>query len=221
MNVTEKSSITTSEPPPFSHNHKMTNKLLPAFILSPHLPNILSQSGFCLNKWLPNAAMNLAVTLQEIAFLPQTPILDLLPPGEGRVFSSLVITAPIAEELLFRGVIQELLLKRAPAALLRKISAEAASWVESDFYVRIGRVALSTLLFSLAHSHLEDCAMSNRPLGVIGFGAFTGAHVEWAPKNGLSKTIALHMFANVFAYALARTVGLSADPIFKYIDQQS
>jgi membrane protease YdiL (CAAX protease family) len=185
-----------------------------ALIAPPYVTQILTRYGFCLYKWMPDAVMNTVqnvVSIAEIVRLPMAKLLKFFPENAHSFLNTTVI-APISEEILFRGIIQEILLKRAPVALLQKINPRAANWLESNINAKIGRVALSTLIFALAHLSTHNCAMSNRAIGVIGLGALLGILVEIKGlKQGLTASIYAHALNNLFVYGLY-TIGLSNDP---------
>lgn len=188
-----------------------------ALMVPPMVNKHLTSFGFCLSEWMPEIVMNTATNVRlatETVSLPLGVALSFLP-EKTHFFSSLVVYAPVGEEILFRGIIQEILMKKAPVALLQKINPQLANWVQSNKYAKIGRVALSTLLFSLAHLGTENCAMSNRPINVIGLGAVLGLIVEMnGLKQGLKASIFAHAINNLFVYGIHKFTGISADPIF-------
>lgn len=184
----------------------------------------LTNGGFCLAQHLPKKFMDVANELANICNKLSLPVNTLTQDlsKELQFFCQLTVTAPIVEEIFFRGFIQEFLLKQGPAALLGPISPKAAKWVVSNTTARVGRVALSTLIFALAHTQANNCAMSNRAIAVIGGGLVFGSFVEIkAPKIGIKKALAGSMFMhfqnNLFAYAINRGLGISLDPIFNTI----
>lgn len=87
-----------------------------------------------------------------------------------------VFCAPIIEEGLFRFGLQEVVLRRAPKAILKKIAPAYTSKVDSKI-AKVARVLFTTFLFTIAHdnkSHIystlgsvEKCASYNVGLGVV------------------------------------------------------
>ena len=71
--------------------------------------------------------------------------------GEGYLANHYVMSATVpVEEFIFRVLIQDVLLKKLPQAILNKISPELADKVNSNG-AKIMRVALSSIAFSLFH----------------------------------------------------------------------
>lgn len=179
-------------------------------------PHILTSIGFCLNEWMPEMLMYIAQNIDVVVGAVSRPIIaaNQTLPANVQLFSECVIVAPIIEEILFRGVVQEIFMKKVSAALLQRSSPHAANWLQSNTYAKIMRVALSTLLFVLAHTSTENCAMSNRPIGVISVGILLGAVVEnLGLKQGLRATIGLHAINNFIAFLFNKSV-IAIDPIF-------
>jgi membrane protease YdiL (CAAX protease family) len=230
---------------------KKLQQVFVAARFSPLVALALTKSGFCLANHLHGKVMitahyltsicsKLSLPIDKLISFPINELAQNLPkklqylPKELQFFSRLTITAPLVEEVFFRGVIQELFLKRGAAALLRMISPKAAQWVESNPKARVGRVAISTLLFALAHVNsygcaqsiyfqgsidAHNCAMSNRAIGVIAGGIAYGSFVEfWGSKIGIKQaligSIFMHSQNNLIAYAINRGLGVSLDPIF-------
>lgn len=193
-----------------------------ALLVSPKITNALTLAGFCLSKWIPDIVINTVRNVDTVAGVISIPIHAVTQffPENAQLFSHLVINTPIVEEILFRGVIQEILMRKVPVALLQKVNPQAANWLQSNTYAKIGRVALSTLIFALTHFGTENCAMSNRPIGVICLGALLGAIVEIKGlKQGLVSSIYAHAMNNLFGYGLHKVTGVSVDPIFDYYGQ--
>lgn len=72
-------------------------------------------------------------------------------PGLTGVFDTFAFKAPIVEELLFRVGLQELILKRAPKAILNRFAPSYSGVVDTKI-AKIARVALTAAAFSLAHA---------------------------------------------------------------------
>lgn len=81
-------------------------------------------------------------------------------PGLSDIYSTGAFKGPIVEELLFRVALQEILLKRAPKAILNKVSPSHAKIIDTKVS-KIARVLISSLAFSLAHAMPPGSGLAN------------------------------------------------------------
>lgn len=108
-----------------------------------------------------------------------------------------LIGGGIGEELIFRGLIQDLILKRLVGKTIEKISPEHASWIDTNA-AKVMRITLASGLFAATHL----ITMSEEiPLGIKwqAFSAFTSGLILGAIKEsrlGLKGSIACHMTHN-------------------------
>jgi hypothetical protein len=96
-------------------------------------------------------------------------------------FSTLAVAGPILEELLCRGLIQDLLLKRGARVILKNILPGKESWVDTTI-AKIFRITTTAGLFSAMHL-LNKGAVSNEYLHTQLIAAFVGGIVFGALKE--------------------------------------
>lgn len=112
-------------------------------------------------------------------------------------FKNLVFFMPLAEEVLFRGVLQDLLLKRLPEKIIKRISPENAGKVESKIYTAV-RILLTSAAFSYYHEMnrgtLSDEYVTLQRVASFLMGIGFGLLKE---QYGLSASIGAHMMQNV------------------------
>lgn len=76
--------------------------------------------------------------------------------GEAVVMSGTGALVAVAEEVLFRAGMQDLLLKQVPSYLAGKYSARFSNWIENGSVAKALRIGLSALAFSAAHASHQD-----------------------------------------------------------------
>lgn len=197
-------------------------KMIPLLVGMPHVESLFTTFGGCLLNWVPEMALstrNILLIMNTVLQLPYFAVRRYLP-TKTHFFSYVVVAAPISEEILCRGIIQELFLKRIPVALLQKCNPQAAERWKSHMNAKICRVALSTLLFSIAHLYTESCEVSNRAISTIGIGALNGMLVEiFGIRQGLIKAIFMHAMMNLLSSGVHIAAGGGVDPVFDLLDK--
>ncbi len=160
----------------------------------------LTKFKFCLNEIVPAGIQNIIRTSNRfISKLASLPIASLPDPVRGHAYT--IITSPIVEEIEHRFLLQEVLLRRLPKMILDKCAPKYTSLIESRA-AKIGRVALSTLVFGLCHitrdqDHADKCLGSNYGISVLGGGILLGYLTE---KSGnIGGAIIAHMAHNFWA----------------------
>jgi membrane protease YdiL (CAAX protease family) len=81
-------------------------------------------------------------------------------PGLTGTYNNYAFKAPIVEELMFRVGLQELILKRAPKAILNRFAPSYSGIVDTKM-AKIARVALTAAVFSLAHAMPPEMGWPN------------------------------------------------------------
>jgi membrane protease YdiL (CAAX protease family) len=116
------------------------------------------------------------------------------------VAPSAIILGGIGEELIFRGVVQDLLLTKLLAKAIKKVSPNNASWVDTKT-AKVFRIAITSALFAAAHliTNTEEI-----PLGIKyqAFNALVGGFILGAIKEsrlGLIGSIGCHMMHNAIS----------------------
>ncbi len=117
----------------------------------------------------------------------------------------LVTRSVVQEEFLFRTLLQEILLKKAPKWVLGKIAPGKVHWVDSKA-AKVARIALSAAAFSAYHRGnqaalgLSDSQMNLQLCHTFGLGIATGILQE---KTGSTwASIGLHLSQNILTTAL-------------------
>lgn len=135
---------------------------------------------------------------------------DTMQKGTGFVMSQLeawkimaptaIIFGGIGEELIFRGVMQDLLLTKLLGKAIKKVSSNNASWVDTKT-AKIFRIAITSALFAGMHliTNTEEA-----PLGIkyqafnaLAMGFILGAIKE--SRLGLIGSIGCHMMHNAIS----------------------
>ena len=118
----------------------------------------------------------------------------------------LVTRYVVQEEFIFRTLLQETLLKKAPKWALEKIAPSKVHWVDSKV-AKVARIALSAAAFSAYHRGnqaalgLSDSQMNLQLCNTFGLGIATGILQE---KTGSTwASIGLHLSYNILATAFA------------------
>jgi len=111
-----------------------------------------------------------------------------------------IIAGGIGEELLFRGVVQDLLLKRALGRVIQMVSPHSASWVDRTAG-KIFRITLAAALFGGTHLIGTECGAAIQyqafTATALGFLLGTIKESQW----GLAGAIGSHMLINAIAMA--------------------
>jgi membrane protease YdiL (CAAX protease family) len=81
-------------------------------------------------------------------------------PGFSGVYGTIVFKAPIVEELMFRVGLQELILKRAPKAILNRFAPSYSGIVDTKL-AKIARETLTAAAFSLIHAMPPEMGWPN------------------------------------------------------------
>ncbi len=111
-----------------------------------------------------------------------------------------VVVGPILEELLFRDLVQDVLLTRIPKYIISKISPGHESLVDSKI-AALSRIALTAAAFSASHLFnygiIENEYVKIQVITTFFNGLIYGLVRE--SRAGLTGTIAAHMTNNLFA----------------------
>jgi len=149
-------------------------------------------------------------------FIPQNPCFfwndyrDNMQKGTGFVMSQLdawkimaptaVIAGGIGEELVFRGVVQDVLLTKLLGKAIKKVSPNNASWVDTKT-AKVFRIAITSALFAAGHLITNTDEI---PLGIkyqafnaLAMGFILGAIKE--SRLGLIGSIGCHMMHNAIS----------------------
>lgn len=112
---------------------------------------------------------------------------------------AVIVAAPIQEEILFRGIIQDLLLKRLVKKAVVKIAPQHASKVDSKIYTAI-RILLTSAAFSYIHTYNKDIVVQSyvdlQVIASIFQGISFGILKE---RMGLAASMGAHMMNNLVA----------------------
>ncbi len=124
--------------------------------------------------------------------------------GKSALFSRMVLKAPLKEELLFRLIIQNILLKQIPRALSKK---EDRPYYDSS-KAKITRILISSTLFSLVHlinlKVLPPSYVIPQVIGAFVAGIALGTIQEG--RLGTLGSIGLHALNNYSAYSFTRII---------------
>lgn len=113
--------------------------------------------------------------------------------------SNMVVFTPVVEELAFRGLIQDLLLKRLVKSVISKVAPQHASKVDSKIYTGV-RILLTSVAFAGFHilnkgimpdSYVDQQVRDTFWMG-IGFGIMKETY-------GMASNIGAHMMQNLTA----------------------
>ncbi len=115
-----------------------------------------------------------------------------------KVFSiNAVIIGGIGEELVFRGVIQDLLLKKLLGKVIEKVSPGNAAWTNGKT-AKISRIVIASVLFGALHlvtpTKEIPLAIALQAFNALFLGAILGAVKE--SRLGLIGSIGCHMMHN-------------------------
>jgi membrane protease YdiL (CAAX protease family) len=172
----------------------------------------LASSNICLHHHMPGwlaknlNAMNYPHHLIREILVPDSPILKV------------AVVAPITEELEYRLVIQEYLLKQLPKKILGKISPTHVDLVDSKV-AKCARVVISSFIFALPHyispetsrylSPEKDisCFMGNRVFQAFGTGLIMGALQE--TTGNVAYPIIAHMLHNFIPSVLIKAADIN------------
>lgn len=135
-------------------------------------------------------------------FIPSLKVDDKVPSFETKIgeIISVMSSGPICEELLFRGVIQDILLKRIAKKILMNVAPEKA-WVLDTRVATAARIVFASALFSTAHL-INDGQLAHEYVVHQAIGAFFGSLLLGAIKEsglGLAGAIGAHIGHNAFA----------------------
>lgn len=119
---------------------------------------------------------------------------------KASLFAFVVLAAPLCEEVIFRGLIQDVLLKRIPKYFVKKIAPGKETSLDSNIS-KVVRITLTAALFSAAHlSNSKIAADSYVSMNLIAtFVLGIGCGVLKETKAGLLGAVGAHMNNNIFA----------------------
>ncbi len=123
-----------------------------------------------------------------------TPLIETI-----SVIGGMVIAIPINEELIFRGALQDLLLKRLVKKVVVNIAPQHADKVDSNIYTGI-RILLTSAAFSYSHTSnaafMTDSYVAKQVFQTFFLGLGWGALKE---KYGIASSTGAHMIHNLVA----------------------
>lgn len=119
---------------------------------------------------------------------------------KASMFATAGVALPLLEEIAFRGLIQDLLLKRFPKYVVNKVAPGKETCVDSNI-AKAARIALTAAAFSTYHltnkGFFTDSYISMQLVATFGLGIGLGVIKE--SKSGLQGAIGAHMANNVMA----------------------
>jgi len=118
------------------------------------------------------------------------------------LFKLCVIWAPVSEELLCRGLIQDVLLQRLPSYLLKKTLPGKDTLLQSRVY-QIARVVLAAALFSGAHLIWKGAVPDTTALAQAITSIFSSV------VFGAIKESSLGILGSIGAHAIQNLIALS------------
>ena len=111
----------------------------------------------------------------------------------------LTFGSPIWEEFLFRGLIQDLILKQIGIYILNTTAPQYVSQEEESIWYSMGRIALTSYLFSYIHEYnraeLGDDLTNRQRKQTLILGFVCGCLKDYF---GLSSAIGAHIFNNLY-----------------------
>lgn len=127
--------------------------------------------------------------------MPYTPATN----ANALIALPIAVAAPIFEEALFRGILQDLILKRGVKHLIAQISPSMAKYVDSTIYT-FCRILISSYAFSKFHE-LNRGLISDDYVDAQVQSTFYGGLLLGVIKEtwGLSGAIGAHAFHNFTA----------------------
>jgi len=172
----------------------------------------LASSNICVHHYMPKW---LADNLNNMIY-PHHLIREILVPNSP--FLKIAVVTPITEELHYRLIIQEFLLKQLPKKILGYVLPTHVDLVDSKV-AKCARVVISSLIFALPHyispelaGHTSpsmdiSCFLSNRVFQVFGTGLILCALQE--TTGNIAYPIIAHMLNNSIPGMLAQVTGLN------------
>jgi membrane protease YdiL (CAAX protease family) len=101
-----------------------------------------------------------------------------------------ITSAPIVEEIVLRGIVQELILKKIPKEVLKAFGVNPKILDKPPF--RVARIVISSLLFALMHAHTGAAEVGTLPQFIGGI--FLGSAMEATGR--LTIPMLMHGFLN-------------------------
>lgn len=161
----------------------------------------LTSANICGHQYMPDWLANFTNNTNYPHYL----IRETLVPNNPLLKAAVV--APFTEEIHYRLIIQELLLKQLPKKLISHVSPKHADLVDSKV-AKYARVFLSSLIFALPHYICPEnamhmlgvkdktiaCVLSNRVINAFGGGLILGALQE--TTGSLEYPLIAHMLHN-------------------------
>jgi membrane protease YdiL (CAAX protease family) len=115
-----------------------------------------------------------------------------------------ILLIPICEEILFRGLIQDLILKQLGTYILNTTVPQYVSQEEDSIWNSIGRIALTSYLFSYIHEYnraeLGDDLTNRQRKQTLILGFVCGCLKDYF---GLSSAIGAHIFNNLYSITVS------------------
>lgn len=134
----------------------------------------------------------------ERNFLPHLTVLDF----KINIFMEYCIASPIREEIMYRGLHQDVLFTRVPKWILKQIAPSKVHYLDSTT-AKVIRIALTAFLFSLAHignfGSMSDDYVARQLFTTLVYGVVLGALKE--SRVGLLGCISSHVVNNLSAFA--------------------
>lgn len=172
--------------------------------------NVVSYCGAFFKKMLIGAALDFPLSLATAVELkdPTNIIKDREILELKLTFSVAVIKAPIKEELIFRGLIQHMLLKKLPEMTCRYAFPKYVHLINSKA-AKLTRIVATALAFSAMHLN-NSSVVSDEYLKAQVLSTFlTGLAMGWMKESdlGIASTIGMHIYHNFFAYQDLKRLG--------------
>lgn len=168
----------------------------------------LASANICLYHYMPDSLANMINNTN----MHHTLIRNILAPNS--TFLKIGVIGPITEELQYRLVIQELLLKQLPKKILGKISPTHVDLVDSKA-AKYARVLISSLMFGMVHyvppgmiapEGAGSCILSNRVINAFGMGLIFGTLQE--TTGNVAYPMLAHMLHNFIPAVAAEAIGM-------------
>lgn len=153
----------------------------------------IDKMGLCVNHIISNQTKSLLSYIVS----PLAKFNNKLGQVFGNNLAGTILAPAALEELEFRWLVQDVVLKKIPEQILKTIVPEYAHIVDSDV-ARISRIALTALLFSASHLHQLNCS----EMGGIGplIGGLIYGYVYEYTDLSLPGCINLHSVYNTLNY---------------------
>lgn len=159
------------------------------------VPSLIGR-GICLNNLIPTSVLKSYLSwTRATAMIPSQIHKFIYGKGPGNSFFETGVLAPVCEEVEYRYLIQHVLLKKVPQAILEKVAPNYAEMI-NKWPVQVLRAFIVAVLFAAAHSQSLSCDTWGGMPQLIG-GFLYGLLNEYHDGN-IVHTINLHMIHNMF-----------------------